>query len=98
MKRETALRKLDDAVNALVILDYTKGVKDVLDSRTARKSLTEGERSKVAEMLSLWENGTKVPFLVDMVKSHISAQIALSRGARYEDFDRKTLINELAFA
>lgn len=97
MKRETVLRMLDDAVNTLVILDYTKGVKDVLESKNARKSLTEGERSKVAEMLSLWENGTKVPFLVDMVKSHIATQIALSRGAKLEDFDQKTLINELVF-
>ena len=73
MKRETVLRKLDDAVNALVILDYTKGVKDVLDSKNARKSLTQCERSKVAEMVALWESGTKVPLMVDMVKSHISA-------------------------
>lgn len=98
MKRETVLRRLDDAVNALVILDYTKGIKDVLDSRTARKALTKGECSKVAEMVALWESGTKVPFLVDMVKHHITTQIALIRGAQYEDFDQKTLINELAFA
>lgn len=98
MKRETLLRKLDDSINALVILDCTKGVKDVLNSKNARKSLTEGERSKVTEMVALWESGTKVPFLVDMVKHHITTQIALIRGAQYEDFDRKTLINELAFA
>lgn len=98
MKRETLLRKLDDSINALVILDYAKGVKDVLDDATARKLLTSREQSKVSEMVSLWENGTKVPFLVDMVKHHIATQIALSRGARYEDFDQKTLINELVFA
>lgn len=98
MKRETLLRKLDDSINALVILDYAKGVKNVLDDATARKLLTSREQSKVSEMVSLWENGTKVPFLVDMVKHHIATQIALSRGAKLEDFDRKTLINELVFS
>lgn len=59
MKRETLLRKLDDSINALVILDYAKGVKDVLDDATARKLLTSREQSKVSEMVSLWENAAQ---------------------------------------